>query len=204
MNHYRDEAYGMIPVDRKQGPWSKYLAREIQKGIGGGYKCKKCGEIFPVLPDLFSHGCPVKLQEKINKVRSSLGQVNIGLPTGINCVDSNLCVGSLEAVSEFRKNDLHESRVEILDVRSYFDPVTWEPLDSIYRLIDEIRRLQDFRKIGLIHCFAGVDRSPFVACLYLGIKYKLKFREAYKLVKERRPQTTIHEEWLRKMGISKV
>ena len=125
-------------------------------------------------------------------------------PSGINCIDSYLCVGSLEAVTEFRKNDLDESGVEILDVRSYFDPVTWEPLDSIYRLVDEIIRLRDFGKIGLIHCYAGVDRSPFVACLYIGIRYKLLFREAYKLVKERRPQTTIHEEWLTKMGISKV
>ena len=91
-----------------------------------------------------------------------------------------------------------------MDVRSYFDPVTWEPLDSIYRLVDEILLLRDFGKICIIHCYAGVDRSPFVACLYLGIKYKLKFKEAYKLVKERRPQTTIHEEWLDKMGISKV
>ena len=162
----------MIPVDRKPGPWSKYLSREIQAGEDGGYKCEKCGEIFSVLPELFSHNCPVKLQEKINKVRSSLGQVNIELPTGINCVDSHLCVGSLEAVIEFRKNDLQELKVEIMDVRSYFDPVTWEPLDSIYRLIDEIRLLRGFGKICIIHCFAGVDRSPFVACLYLGIKYR--------------------------------
>ena len=204
MNHYRDEAYGMIPVDRKQGPWSKYLHRAVQAGIDGGYKCEKCSELFPSFPQLAGHSCPVKLQEKINKVRSSLGQVNIELPTGINCVDSKLCVGSLEAVIEFRKNDMLESGVEILDVRSYFDPVTWEPLDSIYRLVDEIIWLRDFGKIGLIHCYAGVDRSPFVACLYLGIRHKLLFREAYKLVKERRPQTSIHEEWLTKMGISNV
>ena len=109
-----------------------------------------------------------------------------------------------EAVIEFRKNDLHELKVEVLDVRSYFDPVTWEPLDSIYRLVDEIRRLQDSGKIVIIHCYAGVDRSPFVACLYIGIRYNLKFTEAYKLVKERRPQTTIHLEWLTKMEIEKM
>jgi protein-tyrosine phosphatase len=194
----------MIPVNREPGPWSKYLHREIQKGKDGGYKCEKCGNIFSVLPELWNHSCPVKLQEKINKIRSNLGQVNIELPSEIDCIDSNLCVGSLEAVIKFRKNDLSKLKVEVLDVRSYFDPVTWEPWDSVYRLVDEIRRLQDSGKIGLIHCFAGVDRSPFVACLYLGTKYNLLFKEAYKLVKERRPQTTIHMEWLTKMGIGKV
>ncbi len=195
----------MIPVDRELGgPWSKYLSREIQAGKDGGYKCKKCGELFSSYPGLAGHCCPVKLQEKINKVRSSLGSVNIELPSGIDCVDSYLCVGSLEAVIEFRKTDLRDSNVEILDVRSYFDPVTWEPLDSIIRLVDEIRLLRDFGKICIIHCFAGVDRSPFIACLYLGIKYKIPFREAYKLVKERRSQTTIHEEWLLKMGLNNV
>ena len=155
----------MIPVDREPGPWSKYLSREIQAVKDSGYKCKKCGEIFSNLPKLCRHSCPVELQEKIDNVRSRLGEADVYLPRGVDCIDSSLCVDSLESINVLRNMN---SSVEVLDVRNYFDPVTWNPLDSIYRLIDILIMNTCFGKISVIHCFAGIDRSPFTACLYLG------------------------------------
>ena len=93
----------MIPVDREPGPWSKYLHREIQAGKDGGYKCEKCSELFPSYHQLASHSCPVELQEKINQVRKSLGNVNIELHSGINSIDSYLCVGSLKPLLSSEK-----------------------------------------------------------------------------------------------------
>ncbi len=191
----------MIPVDREPGPWSKYIERELTK-VEGGYPCEKCGGVFHVVSQLISHRCPVELQEKIDNVRSRLGEADLHLPPGVDCIDSGLCVGSLEAINVLRKKN--SPKVEILDVRSYFDPVTWNPYDSIYRLVDILIMNTWVGKISVIHCFAGIDRSPFAACLYLGKRYNIPFAEAYKLVKERRPQTTIHTDWLTLMGLDKV
>ena len=52
----RDEAYGMIPVGREPGPWSKYLRRELER-VEGGYMCDKCGKVFPTVIKLVHHDC---------------------------------------------------------------------------------------------------------------------------------------------------
>ena len=52
----RDEAYGMIPVGREPGPWSKYLRRELERVVGG-YRCEKCGKVFPTVIKLVHHDC---------------------------------------------------------------------------------------------------------------------------------------------------
>lgn len=54
----------------------------------------------------------------------------------------------------------------------------------------------------LVHCMAGIDRSPFVVASWLANKeyYRLdikdQFYEAYKDIKKKRPQIIEHMEWV--------
>ncbi len=50
----------------------------------------------------------------------------------------------------------------------------------------------------LVHCHGGMDRSPFVVALYLHVYKKIPPIEAYELVKKRRPETIIHDDWMKK------
>jgi len=47
----------------------------------------------------------------------------------------------------------------------------------------------------LVHCHGGMDRSPFVVAMYLHEYKDMEPMEAYELVKKRRPQTIIHDDW---------
>ena len=53
----------------------------------------------------------------------------------------------------------------------------------------------------LVHCNAGMDRSPFVVACFLYNRFKrpgYDANDAYDYVKERRPQTIIHDDWMEK------
>ena len=65
----RDEAYGMIPVDREPGPWSKYLHQQVEKGKHGGHNCDKCGQVFSEYIDLINHKCSNEDELTLNRVR---------------------------------------------------------------------------------------------------------------------------------------
>lgn len=56
--------------------------------------------------------------------------------------------------------------------------------------------MEDRRKV-LVHCHGGMDRSPFVVAMYLHEHKGMDPMEAYELVKRRRPQTIIHDDWMR-------
>lgn len=48
----------------------------------------------------------------------------------------------------------------------------------------------------LVHCHSGKHRSSFVVALYLHVYKKIPPIEAYELVKKRRPETIIHDDWM--------
>lgn len=48
----------------------------------------------------------------------------------------------------------------------------------------------------MVHCHHGRDRSPFVVMLYLSLKLGVDHHRAYDLVKQKRPITVMHGEWL--------
>lgn len=49
----------------------------------------------------------------------------------------------------------------------------------------------------LVFCHAGMDRSPFIVACYLTKHYEHTPESAYEYVKQERPQTIIHDDWMR-------
>ena len=66
-------------------------------------------------------------------------------------------------------------------------------LCHLAELIEEARTMAPV----LIHCHAGIDRSPFAVACYLVIEHGFEWTDAYEFVKEKRPQTIIHDDWMR-------
>lgn len=56
-----------------------------------------------------------------------------------------------------------------------------------------IRLLEHGKKV-LVHCDAGIDRSPFIAAVVLEARGE-EFPDAYAIVRNRHPQTMEHFEW---------
>ena len=111
----------------------------------------------------------------------------------------------------FVGDDLHneEEFNVVIDLREWDAEKTF--MDGDYQHIaDIVRTMNNFISEGkiLVHCHGGMDRSPFVVALYLHVYKKIPPIEAYELVKKRRPETIIHDDWMskylqwRKKGIS--
>ena len=49
----------------------------------------------------------------------------------------------------------------------------------------------------LVYCHAGMDRSPFMIACFIHKELGFSIEHAYKIVKEGRPQTIIHDDWMR-------
>lgn len=54
----------------------------------------------------------------------------------------------------------------------------------------------------LVFCHAGIDRSPFIVACYIAKNYEYTPESAYDYVKQERPQTIIHDDWMRKYMLS--
>jgi protein-tyrosine phosphatase len=63
-----------------------------------------------------------------------------------------------------------------------------------------IEALTHFNAKVLVHCTEGIDRTPFVAMVYVSKKYDMPYEDAYKLVKEKRPGTIYHWDWVEMLG----
>lgn len=86
----------------------------------------------------------------------------------------------------------------LLDLRNLHidEKLDDEGILQIKRAASELSRLIGKGHTVLVHCHAGMDRAPFLVAYYL-YKYKLElFRQAYDFVKEKRPQTLQHWEWV--------
>jgi hypothetical protein len=120
----------------------------------------------------------------------------------MNWITSYLAVGDTGDL-ENRENIRRNVQV-VIDIRDAFyeevedETASWE--------IDPQKALEYVAIIGLqtgenrktmIHCEAGISRSPFIAALYLVEEQGMSQRKAYKLVREKRPQTIEHREWFK-------
>lgn len=113
----------------------------------------------------------------------------------ISWIDERLAVGDI-ADSTLR-DSLREQGVEIvIDARLYFlGSGDSSPLPMIWKAANEILIISETNKV-LIHCQAGIDRSPFLAMLYYKLKHGCEFYTAYDYVLKKRPQTIQHWEWV--------
>lgn len=73
-----------------------------------------------------------------------------------------------------------------------------EAKDQVKEAVEKLRNLLSDGHVVLVFCHAGIDRSPFVVAYYLYTyhKYLGDFQNIYNFVKERRPQTFQHWEWV--------
>jgi len=115
----------------------------------------------------------------------------------MNWIDDRLAVGDLTDTT-MRDALKHEGIEFVIDVRVHFDHVTnnMTPMPSIWKFANDLLDLTEKSKV-MIHCHGGIDRSPFVAMLYYKLKHGCDYNEAYKVVCKQRPQTIIHDEWIR-------
>jgi len=68
-------------------------------------------------------------------------------------------------------------------------------VNKVLKAGDMIEALTHFDAKVLIHCTEGIDRTSFVAMVYVSKKYDLPYREAYEFVKSKRPETIFHWDW---------
>lgn len=85
----------------------------------------------------------------------------------------------------------------IIDIRNWFlyrGQDCW-PGSLMSERVEVISGLADRGWKLFIRCAGGIDRSPFVAALYYAKRHGVSLEEAYRVVKEKRPQTLEHPEW---------
>lgn len=73
-----------------------------------------------------------------------------------------------------------------------------ENLDTVSRILPVIYECHMNKIPVLVYCHAGIDRSPFmVACFLYGYLGYTVIGHAYQTVKNMRPQTIIHDDWMK-------
>ena len=90
----------------------------------------------------------------------------------------------------------------VIDLREWdaertFIEKDYQYIDGIIYTISQLHAPYSGGKV-LVHCHGGMDRSPFMVALYLHVYKKMTPIEAYELVKKRRPETIIHDDWMNK------
>jgi hypothetical protein len=124
----------------------------------------------------------------------------------MNWIDQYVAVGGWKSV--FFIDNLKKEDIDlIIDARTLFDLPHGNPKKPIVKKIlkagDMLEALTHFNAKVLIHCTEGIDRTPFVAMVYVSKKYDMSYKEAYELVKEKRPETIFHWDWVEMLGESK-
>lgn len=120
----------------------------------------------------------------------------------MNWIDDYLAVGDVEDAKNHTMLRLNNIVLSI-DVRCVFggEFEAWAPIpDRVWKLVHGLRIMtmrHGFKT--LIHCHGGIDRAPFIAMLYIFLTWTHDIPEAYKLVREKRPQTIEHWEWVEQM-----
>lgn len=71
--------------------------------------------------------------------------------------------------------------------------------EDVFFLCHLAELIEDARTLApvLVHCHAGIDRSPFAVACYFVTEHGFEWLAAYEFVKSKRPQTVIHDDWMR-------
>lgn len=125
-----------------------------------------------------------------------------------NKIIENLFLGDLEDAKNFRQDKPDGVIICVLENRPMDEPfkayhiptiiendyVNTEQLDHIAFFLET---LLEKKCDVLVHCFAGMERSPLTVAYYLAYSKGIHIDEAYKIVKKNRPQTMDRTMWLR-------
>ena len=116
----------------------------------------------------------------------------------LNIIIENLYVGDQRDGKNFHR--LGPQPHVIIDLTGWaFDlDQNEENLDYVIKVSRIIHKCQQAEIPCLIHCHAGIDRAPFMVAAYLYVFKAYDPFEAYNKVKKERPQTIIHDDWLRR------
>jgi len=119
----------------------------------------------------------------------------------MNWIDESIAVGNIVDANNVQL--LEKEDIEfIIDARTLFLGVPSNPLqqkprvDKILKAADLLIALANLDAQVLIHCLWGVDRTPFLAMVYVSKKYDMPYKEAYEFVKLKRTQTVFHWDWV--------
>lgn len=133
-----------------------------------------------ILPHLF-----VGNQEQTNS--DTLNRLNISYILSLGLLplisDSQTLLPSKNSSKDFKIKSIQCKCINIADSS---EQILSKFFDEAHQFIDEARR----NKCNiLVHCFAGISRSPTIVIAYLMRADSLKLQDAYNLVARCRPQT---------------
>jgi protein tyrosine phosphatase len=118
----------------------------------------------------------------------------------LNWVDDCVAIGNL--VDANNVDLLRKENIDlIIDVRTAFDfdfsEMRYTPIyDRAKRISTLLTALSNLNAKVLVHCLEGIDRTPFIVMLYIAQKCNITYKDAYDLVKQKRPETRFHREWV--------
>jgi len=101
--------------------------------------------------------------------------------------------------------DSHNFSFPMIPVQSIIDLTGWHIENDIKNKKDstlwKVYRMLAHNNLHniptLVHCHAGMDRSPFAVAWYLHKHMGMTSEDAYNLVKEKHPQTIVHDDWMK-------
>lgn len=109
-------------------------------------------------------------------------------------VNKQVAVGSQEEAC----NDelLKQEKIDIIvDVRPLFHSEILIP--TMFEMVAKtISQILEGGKRVMVHCYSGIDRSPFFCAVYLHFTEHMLLTNTYDRVKRLHPQTFVHWEWV--------
>jgi predicted protein tyrosine phosphatase len=122
----------------------------------------------------------------------------------LNWIDESVAIGNLLEANNV--NLLRKENIDlVIDVRTAFNSNAYLELirrkqilnnEKAKKISNLLVALFSLKAKVLVHCLEGVDRTPFIVMLYIAQKYSMNHKDAYHLVKQKRPQTRFHWHWV--------
>jgi protein-tyrosine phosphatase len=104
-------------------------------------------------------------------------------------IDSIITVANYCDVSKVIKNT---KKVYKYDISDDFN-------EDIMQYFTELTNLIERENCVLVHCIAGISRSPTITIAYLMTKYNITLLEAFKLVKGKRPMIKPNHSFIKQL-----
>lgn len=115
-------------------------------------------------------------------------------------VDDTVAIGSWKDLRRHKMQRLMGIDVS-MNARTAFDQrFLWigrrPDVNRVMRAADLMLHLSDQGFKVMVHCYHGRDRSPFLVMVYLSKKLGIGYKEAFEIVRQRRPRALFHQEWV--------